>query len=67
MSGVLDRVTKGVRALRWFITSLMGDRAYEVYVAHLEIEHPGQPPMTERAYWVKRSRDQDENAGARCC
>nr|WP_292892826.1 YbdD/YjiX family protein [Microbacterium sp.] len=45
----------------------MGDRAYEVYVAHHRIHHPDVPPLTERRFWRQRSDDQDRNPGARCC
>lgn len=58
---------RGARSIRWYVTSLMGDRAYETYVAHLAVEHPGQPPLAEREFWVQRYREQETTPGARCC
>jgi uncharacterized short protein YbdD (DUF466 family) len=56
-----------VRSVRWYVTTLMGDRAYDTYVAHLAARHPGAPPLSERAFWVGRYREQEQNPGARCC
>ena len=58
---------RGARSIRWYVTSLMGDRAYEIYVAHLAVEHPGEPPLSEREFWVQRYREQEATPGARCC
>ncbi len=49
------------------MTSLMGDRAYDTYVEHLAIQHPERPPLDERAFWVARYREQEQNPGSRCC
>lgn len=67
MSAVLEWVTSRSRSLAWFVTSLMGERAYDIYVAHLALEHPGQAPLGEREFWIQRYREQDANPGARCC
>ena len=64
---LVERMVTAARALSWYITSLMGDRAYDVYVAHLALEHPGRVPVPERQYWRERYREQDEKPGARCC
>ena len=56
-----------VRGIRWYFGTLMGDRAYATYVAHLRREHPDQEPPTEREFWRQRMDDQDRNPGARCC
>ncbi|GAB3603102.1 YbdD/YjiX family protein [Microbacterium aureliae] len=61
---LLRRAAGGIR---WYITTLMGDRAYEVYVAHQRAHHPGGPVMSERAFWRDRMDAQDRNPGARCC
>ena len=55
------------RAVRWYITALMGDDAYRVYVAHQRRHHPDQQPPSEREFWRGRMDDQDRNPGARCC
>lgn len=58
---------QSVRGIRWYVTSLMGDRAYKTYVAHLAGEHPDAPPLAEREFWVQRYREQEATPGARCC
>ncbi|WZH37783.1 MAG: YbdD/YjiX family protein [Microbacterium enclense] len=60
----LARVGRGIR---WYVTTLMGDRAYDVYVAHHRAHHPGEAPLTERQFWRQRAAEQDRNPGARCC
>ncbi|BAJ74104.1 uncharacterized small protein [Microbacterium testaceum StLB037] len=55
------------RGIRWYVTTLMGDRAYDVYVAHHRVHHRGDVPLTERQFWRQRAAEQDANPGARCC
>lgn len=55
------------RGIRWYVTNLMGDSAYETYLAHHRRTHPGADPLTERQFWRQRMDDQDRNPGARCC
>lgn len=61
------RVVRAGRGIRWYVTTLMGDRAYDVYVAHLAAQHPDATPLTERQFWRQRTAEQDRNPGARCC
>ncbi|PTT19445.1 hypothetical protein DBR36_07545 [Microbacterium sp. HMWF026] len=61
------RLARAGRGIRWYVTTLMGDRAYDVYVAHLRAHHPAATPLTERQFWRQRSDEQDRNPGARCC
>ena len=60
-------VGRAARAVRWYVTSMMGDNAYEVYVAHQRRAHPGTEPMGERAFWRDRDDAQDRNPQSRCC
>lgn len=55
------------RGIRWYVTNLMGDTAYETYTTHHRRHHPDQEPMTERQFWRDRMDEQDRNPGARCC
>lgn len=64
MGARLARVGRGIR---WYVTTLMGDRAYDVYVRHFRAHHPQAQPLTERQFWRQRSDEQDRNPGARCC
>jgi uncharacterized short protein YbdD (DUF466 family) len=65
--GLGARLARAGRGVRWYVTTLMGDRAYDVYVAHLRAHHPDAEPLTERQFWRQRAREQDRNPGARCC
>lgn len=67
MPALASWAARGARGIRWYVTSLMGDRAYETYVAHLAVEHPAEPPLAEREFWVQRYREQEATPGARCC
>ena len=61
---VLVRVARGIR---WYVTSLMGDRAYETYLIHERVHHPDREPLTERQFWRQRQDEQSRNPSARCC
>ncbi|WP_374679390.1 YbdD/YjiX family protein, partial [Microbacterium wangruii] len=65
--GLWSHVRRAGRGIRWYIETLMGDRAYETYVAHHRTVHPGEAPLTERQFWRQKMDDQDRNPGARCC
>lgn len=56
-----------MRAFWWWITSVMGDKDYERYVAHMRRRHPGEPVPSERQFWRDRYAEADTNPGARCC
>lgn len=55
------------RGIRWYVTELMGDGAYRVYLEHHGLHHPGEEPLSERAFWRERMDAQDRDPGARCC
>lgn len=61
------RGTTDMRGLLWWIRSVMGDKDYERYVAHMARKHPGQPVPSERQFWRDRYAEADANPGARCC
>lgn len=63
-TGSLKRLISGIR---WYVTSLMGDTAYERYVQHRALSHPGEAPLTEREFWRMRYAEQGDNPGSRCC
>ena len=61
------QVVRVGRGIRWYMSSLMGDNAYAVYVAHQRRTHPEAEPLTERQFWRQKMDDQDRNPGASCC
>ncbi|MGA9873359.1 MAG: YbdD/YjiX family protein [Rhodococcus sp. (in: high G+C Gram-positive bacteria)] len=56
-----------MRGVWWWITSLMGDKDYERYLAHMNRVHPGEPVPSERQFWRDRYAEADRKPGARCC
>ena len=67
MPAAIEWVTRRARTVSWYVTTLMGDRAYDTYVEHFAVRHPGMTPPDERAFWDARYREQEANPGARCC
>ncbi|HLT59904.1 MAG TPA: YbdD/YjiX family protein [Microlunatus sp.] len=55
------------RAVRWYVTAVMGDNAYRVYLDHQRAHHPGEPVLSERDFWRSRTDDQERNPQGRCC
>ncbi len=64
---VLEGLARGARGVAWFVKGVMGEDAYEKYLAHHTATHPGVPPMTAKEFWRDRTDRQDANPGARCC
>lgn len=52
---------------RWFVKGVMGENAYQAYLAHHERSGCEAPPMSEREYWRSRSDWQEANPQGRCC
>jgi uncharacterized short protein YbdD (DUF466 family) len=46
------------------LRGIVGERAYEDYLAHHAAHRAGEPPMTEREFWRRRG---DREPPARCC
>lgn len=67
LSALWGGVRRVGRGIRWYMTELMGDSAYRVYVEHHARTHPGEEPVSERVFWRQKMDDQDRNPGARCC
>ena len=58
---------RGLAAVRWYVTTVMGDHDYERFVAHQRRQHPGGEVPTEKEFWRRRWAEQDANPSARCC
>jgi len=58
------------RALRdaWeVLRGIAGERAYENYLAHQAVHHPGDPVLPEREFWRVHVDRGDRAPSARCC
>jgi uncharacterized short protein YbdD (DUF466 family) len=60
-------VRTGLASVGRYVRAVMGDNAYEVYLAHHRATHPEDPPMPERAFWRERDDVQDRKPEGRCC
>jgi uncharacterized short protein YbdD (DUF466 family) len=75
-------VRTGARSVLWYLKGLLGEDAYEKYVAHHAALHAagadgagadgadgGAPHalMTEREFWRDQTDRQDQNPQGRCC
>ncbi|MFM9034577.1 MAG: YbdD/YjiX family protein [Mycobacterium sp.] len=56
-----------VRRIGWYVGTLMGDNHYRRYLEHRRRTHPGQPVLSEAAYWRVRHEQAGRSPGARCC
>jgi len=54
------------RALWRFVREVSGDDAYERYREHLQLAHPGEPPLVRSEYYRLRV-EQKWNRAVRCC
>ena len=58
---------RGLASVGRYVHAVMGDNAYEVYLAHHRSVHPGVPPMPEKLFWRERDDVQDREPQGRCC
>lgn len=77
------RVAEIARGVRWYVRGVMGDDAYDRYLAHVRGEHgdgehgdaehgdgehgDAAAVMTEREFWRDRTDRQDSSPQGRCC
>ncbi len=57
----------GLRRVRWYVRGVLGEDAYDRYLAHHQRSGHAGPPMTEREYWRARTDHQERNPQGRCC
>jgi uncharacterized short protein YbdD (DUF466 family) len=60
-------LTRGWRAVRWYVREVVGENDYEKYVAHLARAHPGRKPPTRREFERAKTDRMEANPRARCC
>ena len=64
---LIGRLGGALRQARWYTRQLMGDSAYENYLARHAAVHPDHPPMTEREFWRWRDDFNEDNVQSGCC
>lgn len=61
-------LARSVRALRDAVHLLVGMPSYDTYRAHMAQAHPGQPVMSEAAFFRDRQQARyGGRNGGRCC
>jgi len=69
----LGALRRGARSAVWYLKAMLGEDAYEKYVAHHAAGHAADPAgaahavMTEREFWRDQTDRQDRNPQGRCC
>lgn len=55
------------RGTVWFVKGVLGESAYEGYLAHHTRSGSPDEPMTEKQYWRARTDHQERSPQSRCC
>jgi len=63
----LALLRRGWHGFVWYFKGIMGEHAYQAYLDHHRVVHPGTRPMTEREFWRDKMDRQDRNPQGRCC
>lgn len=66
-ASALELIKRGCRGVAWYVTSVMGDNAWNQYAEHYRAVHGEEPPISEREFWRDRDDEQDRNPQSRCC
>nr|WP_149956509.1 YbdD/YjiX family protein [Zafaria cholistanensis] len=67
MAALGAALARGRRGLAWYLGGVLGADAYRKYLEHHRQVHPGEEPLTERAYWREAMDRQDRHPQGRCC
>ncbi|MGO1316781.1 MAG: YbdD/YjiX family protein [Cellulomonadaceae bacterium] len=54
-------------AVRWYVHELMGDSAYDHYVARHHVDHPDHEPLTAAQWWRAKADAEASAPQTRCC
>ncbi|WP_460303642.1 YbdD/YjiX family protein [Actinocorallia aurea] len=60
----LRRAAPWLRSLWRLLREFTGDSAYERYLAHRAVAHPGEPVLSEKRFWRLRT---DSRPSSGCC
>ena len=55
------------RAVVWYAREVSGEARYEHYVERFAREHPGEEPLSERAYLRAREEHERLHPNTSCC
>lgn len=64
---MLRSAARGLGAVTTYLKGVLGEDAYEKYLAHHQATACAAPPMTVAEFWRDRTDRQDANPEGRCC
>ena len=63
----MARLRRAVAGALWYAREVMGENAYEHYLAHQRRHHPAEPVLSRREFERRRMDQLDDHPRARCC
>ncbi|MBT1003596.1 putative selenoprotein [Paenarthrobacter sp. DKR-5] len=67
MSTAPARLGRGLKSLGAYLKAVLGEDAYEQYLAHHRRTACEAPAMTAKEFWRDKTDRQDANPQGRCC
>jgi uncharacterized short protein YbdD (DUF466 family) len=67
MEQAMTACRRALSGLVWYARALLGEDAYEHYIAYHRKSGCHSAPMTEKEFWRDRMDRQDKNPEGRCC
>ena len=63
----MARPRRAVAGALWYVREVMGENAYEHYLAHQRRDHPDAPVLPRREFERRRMDAMEVRPGQRCC
>jgi uncharacterized short protein YbdD (DUF466 family) len=63
----MARLRRAVAGAVWYLREVMGENAYEHYLAHRRRDHPDAPMLSRREFERRRMDRLEVRPGQRCC
>ena len=61
------RLRRAMAGTLWYVREVMGENAYEHYLAHQRRAHPDEPVLSRREFESRRMDQMEIRPGQRCC
>jgi uncharacterized short protein YbdD (DUF466 family) len=61
------RLRQAVAGALWYACEVLGENAYDHYLAHQRRDHPGEPVLSRREFECRRLDQLEVRPGQRCC
>ena len=63
----MTRLRRVVAGALWYAREVMGENAYDHYLAHQRRHHPTEPVLSRREFECRRMDSMEIRPGQRCC